>query len=119
MGRFMALWKVEHGTTRKFVVDDPMRLLDLVALLALAASPGLLLVSLIPLPLVLPALSILSFVIACGVALFAHFSKVSRHEHSITSWEISYAFAFVWVAAGMMSNPQALMDWFERLPTMP
>ena len=79
----MALWKVEHGTTRKFVVDDPMRFLDLVALLALAASPGLLLVSLIPLPLVLPALSILSFVVACGVALFAHFSKVSRHEHSI------------------------------------
>jgi hypothetical protein len=119
MGRFMALWKVEHGTTRKFVVDDPMRILDLVALLALAAAPGLLLVSLIPLPLVLPVLSILSFVIACGIALFAHFSEVSRHERSIGYWEFSYAFAFVWVAAGMMSSPQALMDWFERLPTTP
>jgi hypothetical protein len=115
----MALWKVEQGTTRRFVLDDPMRLLDVVALISLAAAPGLLLVSWIPLPLVLPVLSILSFLVACGIALYAHFSKVDRRQRSISLWEISYAFAFVWIAAGMMSNPRTLIDWLDRLASTP
>ena len=115
----MTLWKVEQGSTRRFVIDDPTRFLDLIALIAIAAAPGLLLVMFIPLPLVLPALSIVSFVMACGIALFAHFNKNSRRQPGLAHWELACAFAFIWVAAGMMSNPKTIIDWLDRLAMTP
>ena len=68
----MALWKMEYGSERKFAIDDlfafPRTWLGLIAI---AAAPAFVLLLLIPLPLVPPVLSIVSFVIACGVALYA------------------------------------------------
>jgi hypothetical protein len=78
MERSMALWKMEYDSERKLVVDEPFRFLDLVGLIAIATAPALVLLLLIPLPLVPPVLSILSFVIACGVALSQRRAATAR-----------------------------------------
>jgi len=111
----MALWKMEYGSERKLVIDDPFRFLDLVGLIAIAIAPGFVRLLSIPLPLVPPVLSILSFVIACGVALYALVTKASRDTQGVALWDVAYAFTFIWIVAGMMSNPKHLLDWFDSL----
>jgi hypothetical protein len=113
----MAFWKIERGPSGKFVLEDPTHFLDIVALISIAASPGVLLLSLVPLPLVLPVFSIVSFVCACATALIAHFSKVKRDVDRIAHWEIAYAFTFMWVAAGILGNPRTLLEWLNQLAT--
>lgn len=115
----MALWKIEHDPARRFVLNEPARFLDLIGLIAIAAAPGLVLLLLIPLPLVLPVLSVLSFVIACGAALFALVKKVNRNAQGISLWDVVYAFTFIWIVAGMMSNPKHLLAWFDHLAIVP
>ena len=115
----MAFRKMEYGSERRFVIDDPFRFLDLVGLIAIATAPAFLLLLLIPLPLVLPVLSILSFVIACGAALYAIFTRARREAQGLTIWNIAYAFTFVWLVAGVMSKPRHLLDWFDNLLMVP
>jgi hypothetical protein len=115
----MALSKMEYGSERKFVIDDPFRLLDLAGLIAIATAPAFVLLLLIPLPLVPPVLSILSFVIACGVALYALFTKASRDAQGIAIWDVAGAFTFIWIIAGIVSNPSHLLDWFDNLSMVP
>jgi hypothetical protein len=74
---------------------------------------------LIPLTLVPPVLSILSFVIACGVALYALFTKANRDAQGVAIWDIAGAFTFIWIIAGMMSNPNHLLDWFDNPSMVP
>jgi hypothetical protein len=50
---------------------------------------------LLPLSLVPPVLSILSLVLACGVALYALFTKASRDAQGVAIWGIAYAFTFI------------------------
>jgi hypothetical protein len=85
----------------------------------IATSPAFVLRLLIPLPLVPPVLCILSFVIACSLALTALFTKASRDAQGVTIWNIAYAFTFIWIIAGMMSNPMHLLDWFDTLSMVP
>ncbi len=115
----MALWKMEYGSERKFVIDDPFRFLDLVGLIAIATAPAFVLLLLVPLPMVPPVLSILSFVIACGVALYALFTKASRDAQGITIWDIAGVFTLIWIVAGIISNPKHLLDWFDNLSMVP
>lgn len=115
----MALGKLENGSERKFVIHDPFRFLDLVGLIAITTAPALLLLLLIPLQLVPPVLGILSFVTACGVALYALFTKASRDAQGVTIWDIAYVFTFIWIVAGMMSNPRHLLEWFDNLAMVP
>ena len=111
----MALRTMERASERRFVIEDRLRFLDLVGLIAIATAPAFVLLLLIPLPLVPPVLSILSLVIACGVALHALITKASREAQGVTIWDIAYAFAFIWIIAGKMSNPKHLLDWFDSL----
>jgi hypothetical protein len=106
---------MERASERRFVIEDRLRFLDLVGLIAIATAPAFVLVLLIPLQLVPPVLSILSLVIACGVALHALITKASREAQGVTIWDIAYAFAFIWIVAGKMSNPRHLLDWFDSL----
>jgi hypothetical protein len=115
----MALGGMEYGSERKFVIDGPFRRLATVGLIAIAAAPALVLLLLIPLPLVPPVLSILSFVIACGAALYAIFTRARREAQGLTIWNIAYAFTFVWLVAGVMSKPRHLLDWFDNLSMVP
>jgi hypothetical protein len=111
----MALRTMECASERKFVIEDRLRFLDRFGLIAIATAPAFVLLLLIPLPLVPPVLSILSLVIACGVALYALITKASRDAQGVTIWDIAYAFAFIWLVAGKMSNPKHLLDWFDSL----
>jgi hypothetical protein len=106
---------MECAPERKFVIEDRRRFLDLVGLIAIATAPAFVLLLLIPLPLVPPVLSLLSLVIACGVALYALITKASRDAQGVTIWDIAYAFAFIWLVAGKISNPKHLLDWFDSL----
>ena len=115
----MALWKMEYGSERNFAIDYPLRFLSLAGLVAIATAPALVLLFLIPLPLVLPVLSILSFTIACGAALYALFTKASRSVQGVAIWDVAGAFAFIWIAAGILSNPRHLLDWFDSLSMVP
>src|ERR1700710_2009166 len=92
MDAAMALRKIELGPERKFVIDSRARLLDVLCLIAIAAAPLVVLLLLVPLPLVLPILSVLSFVLAWGVALYALFTKASRETRDITVWDFAAAF---------------------------
>jgi hypothetical protein len=111
----MALRTMECAPERKFVIEDRRRFLDLVGLIAIATAPAFVLLLLIPLPLVPPVLSLLSLVIACGVALYALITKASRDAQGVTIWDIAYAFAFIWLVAGKISSPKHLLDWFDCL----
>ena len=111
----MALRKTASGSERKFVIEVPLRFQGLIGLIAITAAPAFVLFLLIPAPLVPPVLSILSFVIACVVAMYALFIKANRDAQGSTIWNIAYAFTFTWIVAGMMSNRKHVLDWFNNL----
>lgn len=115
----MALWKTEHGFAPPFTVHVPGRAIDLAALVAIGTAPVLLLLWAVPLPLVMPALGIASFVIACVVALFAHGSGVDRTAPGITPWDIVAVFTSVWIVAGVISGPKQILALFEQLAMSP
>ena len=91
----MALRKMESGSERKFVIEVPLRFQGLIGLIVITAAPAFVLFLLIPAPLVPPVLSILSLVLACGVALYALFTKASRDAQGVAIWGIAYAFTFI------------------------
>ena len=111
----MALGKIDYGPQHKFVLDTPFRLPDWLGLVAIGAAPAVVLLQLLPLPLVPPVLSLLSFVSACGFALYGLFTNASRDTRGVTVWNVGYAFAFIWVAAAVISKPKHLLDWFGSL----
>ena len=115
----MGLRKMQYGSERKLAVDEPFRFLDLVSLIAITAVPVLMLLLLFPPPLVPPILSIVSFMIACGIALYALFTKAHRDAPGVAIWDIAGAFIFIWIVTGMMSNPKHLLDWFDSLSMAP
>ena len=115
----MALGNVEYGSGRQFAVARRARFTGLAGPLAIAAAPALVLFFLIPLPLVPPVLSILSLVMACGVALYARIIGAARDGHNEAIWEISYAFAFIWIVAAKLSDPKHVLDWLDSLSMLP
>jgi hypothetical protein len=119
MERIMTLWKTERGSAPLFTPDAPARHLDAAALVVIAAAPGLLLLWLVPLPLVLPVLSILSFVIAGVVALMAHYSGIDRRAPGISAWDVAALFTLIWIIAGMISGAKPFAELFDRLATTP
>jgi hypothetical protein len=119
MERLMALWKTEHDFAPQFTLHVPARALDLAALFAIGAAPVLVLLWAVPLPLVLPAASIASFIIACVVALFAHCSGVDRTAPGVTAWDIVAVFTLIWIGAGTVSGSKQMVGLFEQLATAP
>ena len=115
----MTLWKTERSSAPLFAPDAPARHLDLAALVVIAAAPGLLLLWLIPLPLVLPALSIMSFMIAGVAALVAHHSGIDRRAPGVSAWDIAALFTLIWIIAGMMGGTRQFAELFDRLGTIP
>jgi hypothetical protein len=111
----MALEKIEYGPERNFALDGRLHLPEWLGLTAIVAAPAVVLVLLLPLPLVPPALSLLSFVSACGLALYGLFTNASRYARGVTVWNLAYAFAFIWIAAAVASKPKHLLDWFGSL----
>jgi hypothetical protein len=115
----MAQRKMDSGFERKLVIEVPLRFHGLIRLIAVTAAPAFVLFLLIPAPLVLPVLSILSLVIACVAAMYALFINANRDAQGSTIWNIVYVFTFTWIVAGMISNPKHVLDWFDNLPMVP
>jgi hypothetical protein len=111
----MALRKIDYGPQHKFVLDAPFRLPGWMGLVAIGAVPAVVLLPFLPLPLVPPVLSLLSFVFACGFALYGLFTNASRDAQGVTVWNVAGVFAFIWLAAAVISKPKHLLDWFGSL----
>lgn len=111
----MALWKAEDTRANWFPLSEPTRVLDLVSLVAIAAAPGFMLLILVPLPLVIPLYSILSFVAACAAAAYAHWQRTREPEKSAVFWQIAFALTCAWVAAAMLSSPRQFIEFLDRL----
>ena len=115
----MALEKLESGSERKFVSGRHFRFEDCFGLIVIATAQIFVLLLLIPLPLVAPVLSLLSFVMACSVALYALSTNASRNTQGLAIWNIAYAFALTWIVTAVMSKPRHVLDWFDNLSVVP
>jgi hypothetical protein len=113
----MAVENAGYAAERKLAVGDRFRLWDLVLPLAIAAAPAFGLAFLLPPQIVAPALSLLSLVMACALALSAAITKSDRQAYRAAMQNLSCAFAFVWIVTARMSHPQQVIDWFDHLST--
>src|SRR5262245_30091669 len=86
----------------------------LLASLAVAAAVSLaLLASLLPRPMVLPALSLAALACAALLALVAYWRRAPRHVNSITLWDLSGAAALIGFAAGMLCSSDQILYFFD------
>jgi hypothetical protein len=86
----------------------------LVASLAVAAAaPLLLLASLLPRPLVLPALSLAALACAALLSLAAYWRRSPRHVEHITLWDLAGAAALIGFGAGMLTGPEQILYFFD------
>jgi hypothetical protein len=104
---------------RRSTMGSPGPYLHGAALIAIATAPAVVLAWLFPVPLFLPALSITSFAIAAGVALYAYCSGVDQQGDGITAWDVAGAFAIIWVAAGTFSEPENVLQLFGHARMAP
>jgi hypothetical protein len=115
----MPLWKTAHSSAPVFIPHVSTWHLDAAVLIVTAAAPVLLLVCLIPLPLVPPVLSIVSFMIAGIIALFARYSGVDRHAPGMTLWDVAGVFTLIWIGAAMISDPKHVIQFIDHLTIGP
>jgi hypothetical protein len=118
----MTLWKTEHRVSPRHTarrVASPAGYPDYAVLAVVVAAPPVLLLWLVPLPFVLPALSIVSFAIAGLVALVARHAGTDRRAPGLTAWDISALFTAIWIVAGLMSGVRPLTELFDRLAMSP
>jgi hypothetical protein len=108
----MTYWKSEHRFASGFTPYSWGRHIDLPILTAIAIAPGIVLAWFVPLPLVLPLVSVLSFVIAGIVSLLAYASGADRHARGITPWDVAGIFALIWVGAGLACSPEHAVQLF-------
>jgi hypothetical protein len=64
-------------------------------------------------PLVLPSVSVVALASAAIIALAAWCMSADRNSAGISLWDVSGAYAFIGFAAGMLSDPQQVVEfWF-------
>jgi hypothetical protein len=85
---------------------------------ALTVPPAVLLVILTPGPLVLPVLSLATMAVAAVAALLGWVRRERWSGDRVTSWDIAGAFAFIGCGAGMMSQPENVLQLFG-VPAIP
>jgi hypothetical protein len=84
--------------------------INLAAMFAVAATPLLLLASLLPRPLVLPTLCLIA-IGGAGIAAFVAWSRGARFDSpNVTAWDVAGALAFVACASAILSNPQQVIS---------
>jgi hypothetical protein len=62
-------------------------------------------------PLLLPSMSLIALAVSAIVALVAWCLSSDRHGAGITLWDVSGAYAFIGFAAGMLSDPQQVLEF--------
>ena len=88
--------------------------LMLAALAAAAVAPLAVLISLVPRPQVLPVLCLVALAAAELVALGAWWCGAKRDGDRVTSWDVAGALALISFAAGMLSEPSAVLALFDQ-----
>jgi len=81
-----------------------------VLILAAAVVPLIAVLLLVRVPLVLPSLSLVSIASAAGIALLAWSISFKRAGNDITLWDVAGLYAFIGCAAGMLSEPEQVME---------
>jgi hypothetical protein len=109
----MTLWNTEHY--RNLPSRQDGWFLDMLALVGLAALPGLLFVWLVPLPFMPPVICVISFLIACAFAWFAHSSGTEYRAAGLTAWDVAGLFGLIWIGAAMASDHTYLIRLVEIL----
>ena len=61
-------------------------------------------------PLVLPSVSVVALASAAIIALAAWCMSADRNSTGISLWDVSGAYAFIGFAAGMLSDPQQVVE---------
>lgn len=91
-------------------IPEPLHTqIKLAAMVAVAAFPLLLLMSLVPPPLVLPTLCLIAIGGAGIVAFVAWWRDTIRESQHVTAWDVAGALAFVACASAILSNPEQLI----------
>jgi hypothetical protein len=80
--------------------------------LALIMPPILSLILVKP-PFVLPSVSVISLAMAGMIALLAWAIASKRDRGHITLWDLSGLYAFLGFAAGMLSEPEYVMEFWS------
>ena len=62
-------------------------------------------------PLFTPSMSLIALTISAIVAPAAWCLSSDRHGAGITLWDVSGAYAFIGFAAGMLSDPQQVLEF--------
>jgi hypothetical protein len=115
----MTLWKTERAFSPPLTAGARSRNLDMASLAVIVAAPAILLLWLIPLPLVLPVLSIVSFMIAGIIAIIAHYCGIDRRSPGVSAWDVAALFTVIWIGAGMIGGAKQFVELFERLALTP
>lgn len=84
-----------------------------VVLLSAIAVPLISLPVVVRTPLVLPSMSVIALASAAIIALAAWCVSSDRRSVGISLWDVSGAYAFLGFAAGMLSDPQAVLEFWS------
>jgi hypothetical protein len=117
-GAMTTLSKSERSSAHGSALHAPGQYLELPIPIAIAASLlGLLILWLAPPALAMPMLSIVSFTIAITLALLAYYTKVDRRAEGLTLWDVAGVAALIWIGAGMLSEPEHIIQLFGHIMT--
>ena len=107
----MSVWNTGH------YANSPKHeaLLDLAALIGLAAVPGLLFNWLVPLPFMPPVICLMSFLMAGAFWWFSRHAANDRGADSASAIDVAGIFAVLWIGSGLSSDPKYLVQLFEVL----
>jgi hypothetical protein len=64
-------------------------------------------------PLVLPSISVVALASAALIALTAWWMSSDRNSTGVSLWDVSGAYAFMGFAAGMLSDPQQVVEFWS------
>jgi len=76
------------------------------------ALPAVVLLWVVPASLLLPTLGLLSLAIAGGLSLIAWSVRAERCTSYINLWDMAGAYAFIGFAAGVLSRPEQVLEFF-------
>jgi hypothetical protein len=77
------------------------------------AVPLIGLLLLVRTPFVLPSINFVALASAAIIALAAWCMSADRNSPGISLWDVSGAYAFIGFAAGMLSDPQQVMEFWS------
>jgi hypothetical protein len=86
---------------------------DRMALLLATVAPLVGFLFLVRPPLILPSISAVAVASAAMIALTAWWTSSDRDSRGISLWDVSGAYAFIGFAAGTVSDPHELVEFFS------